>query len=529
MENGVNANAEISEALSRAQTTEEVNKMTSIEFKGICKYFPGVKALENISFVAESGSVYAFLGENGAGKSTLLKILNGDYHPDEGAIFINKQEKHFYAPKDAILNGISVIYQERQVLKEMTVAENVFLGDWPRNAAGKIDFAAMNKKTDEIAARFGLDIKADSKVGTLSIALQQMVEIMKAVNRNSEIIAFDEPTASLSDKEINILFDIIRQLKQENKLIFYVSHRMNEIEQIAEKVIVFKDGKLVDLVDTKSVTNDDLIRKMVGRPLGAIFNELDRNKKIGGTVLELRGITTDYIKDVSFCVRKGEILGVSGLVGSGRTEIMRAIFGLDKVLSGKILLEGAEVSPHSPKEAIRLGIALVPEDRKDQGILPNISVKGNITISVLKKFLNKFGYISRGREEQTAKNAIHNFHINTPDSEKLISQLSGGNQQKTILARWLETKPKVLILDEPTKGIDIGAKSEFYKIINSCANEGMAVIVISSELPEVIGLSDRIAVIRYGRVSGIVDRAEASEERILKFAMVDTASAVSAS
>lgn len=493
--------------------------MTTVEFKGINKYFPGVKALDDISFSAKSGKVYAFLGENGAGKSTLLKILNGDYIADGGQLLINSQQCNFESPKDALKHGVSVIYQERQILKEMTVAENVFLGDWIRKSNGFIDYDLMNKKTSEISKRFGLDIEPDEKVYKLSIAYQQMIEIMKAINRNSEIIAFDEPTAALSDKEITILFSIIEKLKEEGKVIFYVSHRMNEISQIADEVIVFKDGNLVGCKNQKDVTEDELIRMMVGRPLGQIFESLDRNKEIGNVCLELDNVTTDYVDNISFKARKGEVLGFAGLVGSGRTEIMNAVFGIDKVHEGKILLNNQEVNIKSPEEAIAKGIALVPEDRKDQGILPNISVQGNISISILKSIINKFGTINEKKESIIASKNIKKLNIKTPDAEKLISQLSGGNQQKVILARWLETNPQVLILDEPTKGIDVGAKAEFYNIIQDCAKLGMAVIVISSELQEIIGLSHRIIVIKEGRVSGELLRKDASEESVLKLAM----------
>lgn len=493
-----------------------------VEFQKISKYFPGVKALDSISFKAESGYVYAFLGENGAGKSTLLKILNGDYQPDEGAYIINDEEKHFLTPREAIAEGVSVIYQERQILMEMSVAENVFLGDWPRKKNGAIDFLKMNQETAEIIERFGLEgMQPDQKVGDLSIAMQQMVEIMKAVIRDSSIIAFDEPTASLSDSEITILFRIIRELQAEGKVIFYVSHRMNEIAQIAQKVIIFKDGRLVEMVDQRSVTEDQMINMMVGRSLGSIFEELERNEVVGDVMLEVKNLTTSFVTDVSFQVRKGEILGFGGLVGAGRTETMRALFGLDKIEKGEIYLEGKKIHPTAPEQAISLGIALVPEDRKEQGILPNISVRGNISISILKKLLNAIGSINVEKEEEVAQKEIKKLSIKTPDAEKLISQLSGGNQQKVILARWLETDPKVLILDEPTKGIDVGAKSEFYKIICECAKKGMAVIVVSSELTELIGLADRIAVMREGRISGEVLRSEATEQSLLSYAMAE--------
>ncbi len=491
---------------------------STLEFRHISKFFPGVKALDDICFSAESGQVYAFLGENGAGKSTLLKILNGDYQPDEGEYLINEKKIHFATPKEAIANGVSVIYQERQILLDMTVAENVFLGDWPLNH-GTVDFDLMIRKSREIAERFGLDIDPEAKVGTLSIAHQQMVEIMKAVNRDSLIIAFDEPTASLSDDEINILFEIIRQLKAEGKIIFYVSHRMNEIAQIAQKVIVFKDGRLIDIVDEATTSEDELIRMMVGRSLGDVFNGLYHCEKMGPPVLTVEHLNTPYVSDVSFTVHRGEVLGFSGLVGAGRTEVMRALFGLDKVFSGKIIMEGQKIAPRSPAEALRYGMAIVPEDRKLQGILPNLSVKANTTISMLKRLVNRFGAIQTGKEEEIAQREIEQLNIKTPDAEKLISQLSGGNQQKVILGRWLETEPKLLILDEPTKGIDVGAKAEFYRIIANCAQKGMAVIVISSELPEVIGVSDRIIVMREGRITGELTRDDFSEERILKYAL----------
>ncbi|MEN6595346.1 MAG: sugar ABC transporter ATP-binding protein [Clostridiaceae bacterium] len=495
--------------------------MSYIEFQSINKYFPGVKALSDIQIRAESGRVYALLGENGAGKSTLLKIMNGDYKPDSGSIIIDGKVVRFDSPREAIDHGISVIYQERQVLKEMTVAENVFLGSWIIGKGGMVDFERMNSETGKICAQFGLPLTPDEKVGKLSAAMQQMVEIMKAVRRDSSIIAFDEPTASLSDNEIDILFQIIRQLKAQNKVILYVSHRMKEIAQITDEVIVFKDGKIVGRVETPKATNDELIRMMVGRPLGKVFEELERNGEIGETVLELKHVTTDYVTDVSFAVRKGEILGFAGLVGAGRTEIMRALFGLDPILSGEVWLEGKRLQIGSPQDAIAQGIAMVPEDRKDQGILPNISVKGNISIAILRTLLNKLFMIDDARETQIAERAIEKYKIRTPGADKQISQLSGGNQQKAVLARWLEMRPKILILDEPTKGIDVGAKAEFYSIICECARAGITVLLVSSELPEIIGLCDRVVVVREGGVSAIVDRKNSDEEVLLRYAMID--------
>jgi ABC-type sugar transport system ATPase subunit len=490
----------------------------TVEFRNISKFFPGVHALDSISFTAEKGFVYALMGENGAGKSTFLKILNGDYIPDTGELLIDSEIKHFQRPKDALESGISVIYQERQILPHMTVAENIFLGDWPHSKAGVIDFSLMNRKTEEITSRFGLDIKPEAKAGSLSVAYQQMVEIMKAVRRNAGIIAFDEPTASLSDKEIEILFSIMRKLQDEDHIIFYVSHRMNEVSRIAQKIIVFKDGKLAGTADQDQINADELVRMMVGRSLDDRLTKSFVDRSIGEVVFECHGLTTEEIRDISFSIKKGEILGFAGLVGAGRTEIMRAIFGMDRILSGDILLGGKPLTLKSPKQAIEKGIDLVPEDRKEQGVLPNVSVSANISVAALKR-LCKLGVINFEAETEMALRNIEKFKIKTPGIEKLLIQLSGGNQQKTILARCLECNPQILILDEPTKGIDVGAKSEFHRIIFECAGAGMAVIVVSSELPELISLCDRIIIIRDGMISGELERKDFTEERILSFAM----------
>lgn len=495
----------------------------SVEFQSITKYFPGVKALDDISFRAEGGNVVAFLGENGAGKSTLLKILNGDYQPTKGAYLLNDEQKQFKQPSEAIESGISVIYQERQILMELSVAENIFfLGHLPILPSGLIDQKTLNKKTQQIIDDFGLPISPRTRVKNLSIAYQQMVEIMKAYNRDLKVIAFDEPTASLSDSEIDILFKIIKKLREEGKVIIYVTHRMKELELIADQIVVFKDGQLVDMVERSEATNQQLIKMMVGRDLGEIFHELDRSKKIGDKVLEVKNLSNHHVKDVSFSLRKGEVLGFSGLVGAGRTEVMRALFGADDIKSGQVLLENQPIVCKTPEDAIDIGIVLCPEDRKEQGILPNLSVMENISISVWKRIADKFGFIDRKSEDELVHDSIASFDIKTPNAQKKkIVELSGGNQQKCIIARWLNTNPKVLILDEPTKGIDVGAKSEFYKLICECAKRGMGVILISSELPEVIGLSDRILVMKNGQITGEVIREEATEERLLGLAMLE--------
>lgn len=494
-----------------------------LEFKNVTKYFPGVKALDNISFKVQSGEVIAFLGENGAGKSTLLKVLNGDYQPTGGQYLIDGVEKLYSNPKEAIDDGVSIIYQERQIIMEITVAENIFLGNLPIKKSGLIDTKKLYSDAQKIIDEFGLSIDPKDKAKDISVANQQMVEIMKAYSRKLNVIAFDEPTASLCDHEIESLFNIIRKLREEDKIIIYVSHRMNELDEIADKVAIFKDGKFEKLVNKKETTDEELIQLMVGRNLGDIFNELHRNQNIGEPLLEVKNLTTDYVKDITFTLRKGEILGFSGLVGAGRTEIMKAIIGIDKIRSGQVILEGKPIVNRAPKEAQEKGLVLVPEDRKLEGILPNMTVGENISISMLDKLSDKFGFINKDNEKEIIDKNIDLFNIKTPNSNKKIVELSGGNQQKSIVARWLTTAPKVLILDEPTKGIDIGAKSEFYKLICETARKGVGVIVISSELPEVIGLSDNIITVKNGRITGKISRDEATEQKVLAYAMIGEA------
>jgi L-arabinose transport system ATP-binding protein len=492
-----------------------------LEFQNISKYFPGVKALDQVSFQAHSGEVLAFLGENGAGKSTLLKVLNGDYQPTGGKYLLDGFEKHFQSPHEAIEEGISVIYQERQILLELSVAENIYLGRMPASRLGFIDIRKANEMTAKIIEDFGLPINPTTKVKDLSIAYQQMVEIMKAYSReNLKVICFDEPTASLSDSEIESLFRIIGKLKEEGKIIIYVSHRMDELRRITDKVAIFKDGRYVATVETGAVPEAELIRMMVGRDLGDIYRSLDRNKVIGDVLLEVKNLSSDYVKENSFVLRKGEVLGFSGLVGAGRTELMRAIIGADEVKGGEIYLEGKKIRNRSPHEAMEHGIVLVPEDRKLQGILSNLSVSDNMNIAMLDTNSNRLGFVNGEKEEELAQKGIQDFKIKTPSPDKKIVELSGGNQQKCIVARWISTNPKVLILDEPTKGIDVGAKSEFYHMICKFAKEGLGIILISSELPEVIGLSDRIIVMKSLRITGEIAAEEATESKLLSLGMI---------
>jgi L-arabinose transport system ATP-binding protein len=493
----------------------------SVEFQHITKYFPGVKALDDVSFKAYGGEILAFLGENGAGKSTLLKTLNGDYQPSSGNYLLNERNVHFKSPHEAIEAGVSVIYQERQILMELSVAENIYLGRMPVSKWGFTDLKTANEGAEKIIKDFNLkNIKATDKVKDLSIAYQQMVEIMKAYSRdNLNCICFDEPTASLSDSEIDILFNIIKKLKSEGKVIIYVSHRMSEIKSISDKVAIFKDGKFIDIVDSKTTKEKDLIQMMVGRDIGDMFSFMDKDKTFGEAYFKVDNISSDYVRPVSFELHHGEILGFAGLVGAGRTEVMRAIIGADKKISGTVTLNGKEIHNKEPMDAIRNGIVLVPEDRKTQGILQFLDVGDNVAIGSMEENSNKFGILDTRKEESMIQKAIKDFNIKTPNSKKMIKELSGGNQQKVIVGRWMATDPKVLILDEPTKGIDVGAKNEFYHMINDFAKKGLGVILISSELPEVIGLSDKIIIMRNQRVSGIVDAKDATEDMILSYAM----------
>ncbi|MDR0719001.1 MAG: sugar ABC transporter ATP-binding protein [Treponema sp.] len=490
-----------------------------LEFKNITKSFPGVLALDDVSFTAHRGEVTALVGENGAGKSTLLKILNGDYQHDSGQYLIDHQEKNFANPREAISAGVSVIYQERQIIPYLSVAENIFMEDIPAGRLGLVNFGELNAKAQEIIDEFRLPFKATVRVRDLSVAFQQMVEIMKAYRRHPAIIAFDEPTASLSDTEIDSLFEIINRLKNE-MIILYVSHRMKEIFKITDQVVILKDGRFVRQEAVAAITEDEIIRGMVGRDLGDIFHSLSRNKRIGEVIFRAENLRGDNVRNVSFEVRAGEIVGFAGLVGAGRTETMRAIFGADKREGGAVRLMGKELNIRFPEDAIASGIGLCPEDRKDQGIFSIRAVRDNISVVMLRSLLRR-GFIDRKAESSMAEQGVRQLNIRTPSIHKRIGELSGGNQQKTIFARWIAANPKLLILDEPTKGIDVGSKSEIYQIICDLAKQGIGIIFISSELPEILGLCDRIVVMCQGRITGELMREEASDHKVLTLAMAD--------
>jgi ABC-type sugar transport system ATPase subunit len=493
-----------------------------LEFAGVGKAFPGVQALKDISFRAKSGRVLALLGENGAGKSTLLKIMSGDLRADEGGVILNGEKMNFASPFDAIKAGISVIYQDRQLVPFLSVAENIFPGELPRNRYGFLDKPQLRRQAQELIDRFGLKIDPSAPVGSFPVAYQQMVEIIKAYRRGSEVIAFDEPTAPLTDAEIEILFDLIRRLKEEGKVIIYVSHRLAEIFEVTDEIVVLKDGMIVKTLDTAKTDEQELIKAMVGRDIGDTYSQLDRNVEIGEVLLEVNGLATPYVSDISFKLHKGEIIGFAGLVGAGRSEVVRGIFGADPVLAGEIKIEGKPVSFPSPTEAIEAGIALCPEDRKDQGLVLFRSIKDNIGMPVLRK-LSKGIFLDNKMRETLAIHAIEKFSIKTPSVDKTVLELSGGNQQKVILGRWTSElmDTKVLILDEPTKGIDVGTKAEIYQMVCDFAKQGYGVIFISSELTEVINLADTIIVMHNGHITGVTARADATEESVLAMAMLD--------
>jgi len=495
----------------------------SLELRGIEKTYPGVRALSGISFKAIGGEVVALMGENGAGKSTLMKVLSADIKPDKGQVVLNGEVVDFPSPLAAIKGGIGVIYQERQVFPMMNVMENIFCMDLPK---GKIayDKKKIYDDTMELLKEFGLenDIDPYAPVGGLNVAHQQMIEIIKCYRRNPDVICFDEPTAPLTDVEIKKLYALIEKLKKEGKIILYVSHRMNEIFDVSDKIVVLKDGCFVCEMVTKDVTEADLIKAMVGRDIGDTYANLQRNQNIGDVLLEVKNLKTVAVRDVSFQLRKGEILGLAGLVGAGRTETVRAIFGADKILSGEVILEGKKLEYKSCQTAIDNGIVLCPEDRKTQGLILWQSIKNNIIMPSIKK-VSKGMIVQKDKCEELAQEGIKSFDIKTPTSEKLVMELSGGNQQKVILARWINSQvdTKIVILDEPTKGIDVGTKAEIYKICCDLARQGISVILISSELTEVINVSDRILVMHNGHITGEFMREEATEEKVLQAAMLD--------
>ncbi|SMB93469.1 ribose transport system ATP-binding protein [Thermanaeromonas toyohensis ToBE] len=487
-----------------------------LKVEDVSKSFPGVRALEKVSLVVERGEIHALVGENGAGKSTLIKILSGIYQPDEGRIWLEGKEIALKDPRQAQNLGIVTIHQEFNLVPHLTVAENIFLGhEQTRTFLGFIHWQELRSRATTLLDQLGVKINPTRLVQHLSVAEQQMVEIAKALSLQARILIMDEPTATLTGEESTKLFNIIRAIKEKGVSIIYVSHRLEEIFAICDRITILRDGKWIATRDIKDVTPEEVIKLMVGRDIKERFPRRLAPKFSGQVALEVKGLNRKgKLHDINLRVRYGEILGIAGLVGAGRTELARAIMGLYPKDSGEIFLDGRKVNISFPWEAIRLGLAYVPEDRKGQGLLLNSSIKENISLTQLDH-ISRWGFIDRKAEIKACEEAMVKFRIKGRDCRQKVKNLSGGNQQKVVLAKWLASRPKVLILDEPTRGIDVGAKAEIYELIQALAAEGVAIIMISSDLPEILGMSDRIIVVHEGRVVGEFLRGEVTEEKIM--------------
>ncbi|MGL5260524.1 MAG: sugar ABC transporter ATP-binding protein [Lachnospiraceae bacterium] len=483
-----------------------------LEMKKIEKSFPGVKALQKVDFQLKAGEVHAILGENGAGKSTLIKVLGGIYNAEGGEIYINNEKKNIENVMDSRKAGISIVHQELVLVSQMSVAENIFLGREIGNEFN-INRTQMISEAQELLDAYEMNIKADVLVGELTIAQQQMVEIVKAISFNSKILVMDEPTSSISDKEVHFLFNTMRNLTKKGVGIIYISHKMSELEEICDRVTIMRDGQNVGTKVVKEATKDELIALMVGRELTNYYTR-DYQEQ-GKIVFKCEHISDGKMaKDVSFDLRKGEIIGFAGLVGAGRSETMKTIFGLSEVASGTIWIDGKQVNIKSPIDAMKYGITLVPESRKSEGIYAVQSIRFNTTIEILSTFIKNLRVDSK-KEEKITQKYIDMMATKTPNQDQSIGNLSGGNQQKVMIGRWLATNPKILILDEPTRGVDVGAKAEIYAIMNQLVKEGMSIIMISSELPEIINMSDRIYVMNDGCITGCLDHDDVTQEKIM--------------
>ena len=486
----------------------------ALRLEGIVKTFPGVRALDGVSFSVMSGEVHALMGENGAGKSTLMKVLGGIYQPDEGQIIVEEVPTVMTSPLQAKSKGIVFIHQELSLAEELTVAENIYLGELPRRSFGRVDWATLYEQTDAILEKLKVGFNAKTIVGDLSIANQQMVEIARALTVDAKAVIFDEPTASLTDAEKVVLFDVISDLQSQGVGIIYISHRMEEIFKITDRISVLRDGSYRGTLDTPDTTEEDVTQLMIGRALDLSRNE--SHHEIGETALEVRGLSCgDLFKDVCFEVRRGEVLGFYGLVGAGRTEIAETLFGLRDPSHGTILLDGEEVRLSSPADAIAKGISLVPEDRKGQGLVLGMNCRDNMTLPQVGD-LSSGPFVAPVAETEIFDKYKDKLDIRTPGWKQTVGNLSGGNQQKIVIGKWLSMHPKVLIVDEPTRGIDVGSKSEIHNLIRDLAAQGYAVIVVSSEMPEVLHVSDRIVAMFSGRVMRTFTSEEVTEESLIQ-------------
>ncbi|WP_156286110.1 sugar ABC transporter ATP-binding protein [Oceanivirga salmonicida] len=489
-----------------------------LELKGITKIFPGVVALDNVSFNVYKGNIMALAGENGAGKSTLMKVITGIYKKDKGEIFYNSNKVDFKNVTDTIKHGIGIIHQELNLLPELNIMDNIFLGREKVNNMGKLDFKAMEEDINVIFKKLGINYNPYTKIKKLSIAEQQMVEIAKVLSQNANLIIMDEPTDALSDMEIKKLFKVILELKKQGKGIVYISHRLKEIFEICDHVTIFRDGKYIDEKKVDEIDEKKLIELMVGRKIEECFPY--EITEIGENILEVSNLSNQYIKNISFNLKKGEVLGISGLVGSGRTELCKTILGSLEKYSGSIKLNGKDIKINKVEDSLKNGIYYVSEDRKKDGLILGMDVKNNMTLSALKLFEGRFWKIDSKKEMTEVNKYVNKFGIKVPKLETLLKNLSGGNQQKVAIAKALMINPTVLILDEPTRGIDVGAKRDIYLLINELKKNGISIILISSEMTEIIGISDRILVISNGKITSEFSRKEVTQEKIMKASII---------
>jgi len=503
------------------------DKGALLSMQNISKSFPGVKALSNVSLEVSSGELHGLIGENGAGKSTLMKILSGVYERDSGELHLDGEPVEIEDPHHAQELGIAIIYQEFNLMPNLTVAENVFIGREP-NRYTFVRWRDLNRQTQDLLDLLGVDLSPTARVRDLKVAEQQMVEIAKALSIQARIIVMDEPTSALTESEVTTLFGIMRNLKAQGLGVIFISHRLEEVFEICDCVTVLRDGRNVSTRDVRSVTKDEVIQMMVGRTLSELFQKQAEAGQ-GDVVLEVRNVgrtgtamdpSAIVLDGVSFTLRRGEILGLAGLVGSGRTDLARVLFGADQMDHGEVTIDGQGVKIRTPEDAIRHGMGYVPEDRKEQGLILSMAVRENVSLAKLGD-LTRYGFVDRGREQGVVQEYVDTLQVRTPSLNQKVIYLSGGNQQKVVIAKWLALQPKILIMDEPTRGIDVGAKAEVHALMNQLAHEGVGVIMISSELPEILGMSDRILCMRQGRVVGELSSSEASAEQVMRLLTTD--------
>ena len=490
-----------------------------IHMEHIHKSFGGVHALDDVHMEVYAGEVHALLGENGAGKSTLIKTMTGVYQPDSGEIYLHAEPVRFSEPREAQRQGIGAIYQEPSLFPDLDIAENILAGRQPTRA-GRVDWRAMYAESRQLLAQLGVRLDPRTKARNLSVAQQQMVEIARALSLDAQLLIMDEPTSSLTPAEVEELFAIVRRLREAGTAIIFISHRLEELFEIADRVTVLRDGRYVGTRDISDVRTEELIQMMVGRQLDALFPK--QEAPVSDAVLEVTNLTAaaGKFENVSFALRAGEILGLAGLIGAGRTDVARALFGVHPAASGSIKIDGRPVNIRSPQQAMDLGLGFVPEDRQHHGLVLRMSIAANITLPILPRFATA-GWLRERDAKKVAARAAQRLEVRSAGTDQKASELSGGNQQKVVLAKWLETGPRILILDEPTRGIDVGTKAAVHQLMSDLANEGVAILMISSELPEILGMSDRILVMREGHITGEFGRAEATQEKIMASATGD--------